>query len=167
MQVQIQEVNVETVTKGRNTYQVANVVYTANGRNSTKKLFSFNDEVVFAAAAKAKPGIYDVEVKKDGDYWVWVSITPVSASTPAATPASGRAPTRDYETHDERMRRQVYIVKQSSIANAIALLAIKAENTPSVAEVIETAQQLVDYVFDTNEPGQVEKMDRADEDIPF
>jgi hypothetical protein len=54
-----------------------------------------------------------------------------------------------WETPEERALKQVYIVRQSSIANAIALLAVEGPGiTPDVEWVIATAKTFENYVFD-------------------
>lgn len=53
---------------------------------------------------------------------------------------------RDYETKEERQRRQELIVRQSSLTNAIETLSVGAKSvTPQ--QVMEVAQQYVDFVF--------------------
>ena len=58
------------------------------------------------------------------------------------------APVRStYETPEERAKKQVYIVKQSSINAAIQLLSVGAKQPPSTELVLTEAQKFVDFVF--------------------
>jgi hypothetical protein len=66
-----------------------------------------------------------------------------------ATPS----PKSTYETPEERAKKQVYIVKQSSLSNAIALLNADGKNTITGGkkytkeDVFALAQELTDWVF--------------------
>lgn len=152
MQVTIQEVTVETITKGRNSYQVASVVHTANGKNSTKKIMSFTAPAVFNSVKDATSGSnWDVELKKEGDYWNWVGIKPLDGGSEATAPRSGavaaRPTTSTYETPEERKIKQMYIIKQSSISNAIDFMKANGRNDFTVDEVTDVAQEFVDFVY--------------------
>lgn len=163
-QIVIQEVVVDTVKKGRNSYQVASVTYSDNGKNFTKKIMSFANPKVFDVVQNAKQGErYDVSVVKDGDYWNWSALKMVTGeqNTPErAQPATGgKVLGSNYETADERKLRQLYIIKQSSISNAIEFL--KGDENVTVAEVLNIAQHFVDYVYGTNQT-----LEEMDSDIP-
>ena len=166
--ITIQEVTLETVTKGRNSYNVATGVHTTDrGDNKTKKIMSFANPAVFAAIKDAKQGdVFAVTYTPGDQYYNWATATKASADAPAkATMASGgKVVGSTYETPDERKIKQLYIVKQSSIANAIELLSVGAKTPPKVSEVLETAQQFVDFVYGTNE--NLETMGRDDSAIP-
>lgn len=88
MKVNIQEVTVSTVTKGRNSYQVAEVVYSNDrGENKTKKIMSFSNPAVFAVVSKGAKGWHDTE--SDGaPYYNWTSIKPAGGDDQQATPAA-------------------------------------------------------------------------------
>lgn len=160
--IQIQEVTTEKVTKGKNFYFVANVVYTDNGKNFTKKVMSFANPKVFETLKNAAPGAYDVTVTKDGDYYNWSAIVPAGAAQQASNgvgqvmPQGGRVIGSNYETADERKSRQLLIVKQSSITNAIASYGDDIAGTP-IDHILERAQLFVDFVYGVDEAmGQVD-----------
>lgn len=165
MSIKVQEVTVETVQKGRNKYQVATVVYTDGGKNFTKKIMSFSNPAVFDTVKNAKSGEeYDVKAVKDGDFWNWASITPVgSAETgaPAAKASGGKVVGSNYETADERKQRQLLIVKQSSIANALEFVKMAQVLGITIKGVLDVAQEFVDFVYGTNET-----LEEMDSDIP-
>jgi hypothetical protein len=152
MQVQIQEVSVETIQKGRNSYQSASVVHTANGKNSTKKIMSFTNPAVFNAVKDAAPGsMWDVDLKKEGEYWNWVGIKALDGGNEAAPPKAGTVATRPttstYETPDERKVKQLYIIRQSSISNALDYMKLTSNDSAGVEDVLTIAQEFVDFVY--------------------
>ena len=165
MKVKILDVNVETVTKGKNSYQKAAVTYTYNGEARTQNVMSFTNPAVFKAVKERVGQEAEVTViKNDAGYNTWSAVEDVGTA-PAATasPSPAASPTRvtgsNYETPAERASRQVYIVKQSSISAAVALAtANKEKATP--AEIIAVAQQFVDFVFD-------KPIAEMENDIPF
>lgn len=172
MQLTIQEVTIEEVKKGNNKpYYKAIVVYTSGGKNSTKQIMSFANPQVYAAIKDALPGSeWEVDVKKEGDFYNWVAAKPAGgeATAPRAASATsaigGRTAPSTYETADERRIKQMYIVKQSSIANAIQMLTsgngvLGVDDIPTVLQV---AQEFVDFVYGTpkrtdifNEPNDI------------
>lgn len=156
-QITIQGVNIDTVTKGRNSYQVATVVYTTGrGEQKEKKVMSFSNPAVFAAVSKATQGqVFDV-VSGEAPYFNWASATLMGAGeapkAATAAPGGGKATVSTYETADERKIKQLYIVKQSSIANALEYLkSTQPTGEYGVNDVINVAQEFVDFVYGTNE----------------
>lgn len=113
--------------------------------------------------ADAQPGqTFDVKTEKDDKgYWQWTSVervapgaaaevAPAPSASTSRSASANTAPaqrTNTYETPEERAIKQVYIVKQSSVANAIALLSVGVKSPPSVDAVLETAQKFTDFVF--------------------
>lgn len=155
--VTIQDVTVSEVKNGRNAYQIANVVYTAaNGENKEKKVMSFANPAVFSVVSKASSGSqFNVGYKEGDQYYNWVSIEAVGDSVaPKATPMSPGAKqvVSTYETADERKIKQLYIIRQSSISNALEFYKL---NSPkggiSRDDVLNTAQEFVDFVYGTEE----------------
>lgn len=167
MQVQILNVTVTTTLTKTSSYQTADVAYknlTFQGKVEGKKVMSFGvTKDSFAILATAQPGdVYDVTVvKNDKGYNDWVSMTKGTASAEKQQPAqqtsaattgyasagNGTARTSTYETPEERAKKQVYIVRQSSISNAVSALACGAKSPPKVNEVLDYAKQLEAYVF--------------------
>lgn len=154
MQAVIKEVIVETVTKGRNKWQVANVSYTNNGEARTHKLLSFTNPDSFAVVQTLNPGD-TVEVtitKNDQGYNQWAKIEKVDgakAAAPAAT--SGRVTGSNYETPEERKVKQLHIARQNSVGNAVAMLTPGAKTKIEVKEVLDIADQLVEYIYGVEE----------------
>jgi hypothetical protein len=150
MRVKIVNVDIENVVKGKSRYSAATVAYLFNGEARTQKVMSFANPDVFKKVQDFVGQEVEVTVtKNDGGYNQWSAISTdfSGGSTPtASSPPPTSSPRGSFETADERANRQVYIVKQSSLASAIALTeANKAKASPE--EIIATAQKFVDYVF--------------------
>lgn len=162
--IQIQEVTVEFVKKGKAGYNVANVVYDDGGKNYTKKIMSFANPAVFDAVKNAKVGeTYEVKVVKEGEYYNWAALTPVNnarAANAEVKPGSGKVVGSNYETAEERKLKQLYIIKQSSISNAIEYH--KNDGEVQIEDILATAQQFVDFVYGVNE-----NLEKVDADIPY
>lgn len=116
----------------------------------------------------AKPGeVFDIKVEKSGDYFNWTEATKVADGEAREAKTSHKARTKwEGETAEERARRQVYIIKQSSLANAIALLG--AGSDPK--KVLPLAQQFTDWVLDTNPPQvakeRVRRSNKSADELP-
>lgn len=161
MRIQVLSVQITTVPTQKGSYQVADVAFknlTFQGKVEGKKIMSFGatkDSFTVLATAQAND-IYDVTVvKNDKNYNDWVSMTKGSADgqegpATAGQPVKGNAPaarTSTYETPEERAQRQVLIVRQSSLSNAVSTLAVGSKTTPKPDEVIDLARKYEQYVF--------------------
>jgi hypothetical protein len=161
--VKIVSVNIERIKKGKADYSKATVIYTFNGQARTQNIMSFANPAVFAKIQEwevALPeGEVNVEVgKNDAGYNEWRSIGNADSAQTSSSPpgaqqgAAPRAATntfsggRDFETREERAARQVLIVKQSSLAQAVEFL--KTSEGTGIGDVLDTAQQFADWVFD-------------------
>lgn len=157
--ITIQEVNKEFKTKGKGKWSELQVTYTDNGKNFSKKIMSFQNPAVFEALQDAKQGdLFDVTVTKDGEYYNWSSAKKVDKEVVAAgaapnPPSSGRVLGSNYETADERKLKQLYIIKQSSISNAIEFAKMRTpeEEPYTPGDILTLAQQFVDFVYSVDE----------------
>lgn len=153
MIVTIQDFRVEFVpTKGKQGYNKGTIVYTTDrGEQREQRIMSFANPGVFDAIKALKfPAKVDVHItKNDKGYNEWAKVEPVS-DEPASAPVSGNTKsgsvtTRStYETPEERAAKQVLIVKQSCLAQAVAF-----EKDATREQVLETAQVFVDWVYAT------------------
>lgn len=189
MQIQIIAVKVSTL-KGKKegtTYQVAEVTYknlTFQNKVEGKKIMSFGaQESTFKQMALAQQDdTFDIEVVKNAaGYNDWVSAKKSDGSAPTAGPATAKqtyaasgavaSPKSTYETPEERAKKQVYIVRQSSISNAIDLLTTGAKVAPTVEDVLKTANQFESYVFGaaTTLPAAetTSAFDNLEDDVPM
>ena len=155
MQFTIKIITTSVENKGK--YNMAEVTYKRvdTGKVESKKLMSFVFPAVYAALATAdSDSIWTITSEKNEKttYWDWTVATAGEGaggvSPKEAKAASPGTPTRStYETQEERAKKQVYIVKQSAIAQAVALLSVGAKSPPSTGLVLQQAQEFVDFVF--------------------
>lgn len=155
MQIKIINVTVETVPSGKGrSYEKALVSYESNGREQTFTLMSFTNPAVFKTIKDAQQGQeFEVTVgKNDKGYNSWVAVAPATggSSQPGKTSSTTVAKST-YETAEERKLKQLYIIKQSSIANAIEFLGNNRrpdQLNHDVDDVLKIAQQFVDFIYD-------------------
>jgi hypothetical protein len=164
MQVEVLSVSVEE--KGK--YKMAEVAYKGgDGKVTSKKLMSFNHPEVFKTFADAKQGaVFQVESQKnDKGYWDWISAS-IGGAVAKASPTTGNAsPKSTYETAEERANRQVLIVRQSSLSNAVEFLGLNTKKIPSVQEVVEVATFFENYVFGKTSSPSADVMEDLESDI--
>ena len=134
-------------------------MYQGKSRTDTKKVMSFASPEVYNVLKDAAPDSkWMIYSEKEGEYRVWKGATPANGTTTTTTstsPAAAKGTTvssrGDWETSEERARKQVYIIKQSSISSAIALLKTDKKQ-PEVKDILETAQIFTDFVLGTVAP---------------
>ena len=147
---------VSKTTKGGKPYNEIEVTFkNAENKVSNKKLnnlgFDKGVKKVYDTLKEAKKGdTFEVTSVKEGDYWNWKDIVPTSAqaapTTASGATKSGATGSSNYESKEERQARQVLIVKQSSLSNAVASLKTdKGVVDPNKA--IQVAQQYTDWVM--------------------
>ena len=189
MQIQVLSVQTEQVQGPKGPYNVVEVAYknlSYQGKVESKKLMPFGaGKNTAITMGTAKPGdVYDIEVvKNDKGYNDWVkALKGTAASTasvgkPASTGSStgGSVTTATkggWETPEERAKKQVYIIRQSSLSTAVQALTATGKVAPKAEEVIELAKQFEAYVFSNDESiSSVAKdsglVEDITEDIPF
>jgi len=161
MQIQIVTTSIETKPTAKGSYQQLEVVYknlTFQGKVESKKIMSFGAAAAsFKALSEASAGgVYDITVvKNDKGYNDWTSATMAVPGAATAASTSGQlskptaSPKSTYETPEERAQRQILIVRQSSLSNAVSSLAIGSKSTPKSSDVIALAKEYEAYVFGT------------------
>ena len=158
MNITLLSVDIKTQpTKNGKSYQLADVAYKNNtfqGKVEGKKVMSFGATAeAFKTLAVASPGeSYTVEIVKNAaGYNDWVSMVKGEANSAPAAPTASKAPNAapksNYETSEERAQRQVYIIRQSSLTNAISTLSVGAKTAPNPDAVVNLAQRYVDFVL--------------------
>lgn len=155
MKIQVLDVKASTKTSAAGkAYQNVEIAYKNidQGKVESKNITQYSK--VFKAVADATTTMfYDVAISKDDKgYWQWDSFVAGAPGEAAATPSAGPskavvAPKSNYETSEERAKRQVFIVKQSSLGHAIELMSVGAKAPPDVDAVIALAQKFTDFVF--------------------
>ena len=155
--MRIEVIKTETESKGK--YSICTVSYRGpDGKVEAKKLMSFGPaSASFKVFKDASPNdVFEVKSEqvhneKDGkDYWYWTEAVVTGKVDPSATKTVGTStsPRSTYETPEERARKQVYIVRQSSITAALGLLTLQGSNDVDTDDVLDYARQFEHYVFD-------------------
>lgn len=169
------------VDKKGNSYKVVTAVYkNRDGKVESKKLMPFGDTKKTAEIlGEATPGqVYEVDTQKNAaGFWDWLNprissgdVSSGSAATPAPSRGNSSPEPSRFETAEERAKKQVYIVRQSSLSNAVETLAVGSKAALDPKKVIEVARLYEAYVFDTaiEEPAQATKASEfTDDDIDF
>jgi hypothetical protein len=161
LKIKVLSVTVTTVPTAKGSYQMADVAFKnlTFGKVEAKKIMSFGaTAAAFTTMSTAQQGDeFDVEVvKNDKGYNDWTKVSKSDGTTEEKQPApsfqrgaSTTQPARStYETPEERAKKQVYIVRQSSISAAVATLSVGSKSVKS-DDVIAMARQYESYVFGT------------------
>lgn len=164
MKVQILQVSVSTKTSktGKN-FQNAEIAYKNfdSGKVESRNITEYSK--TFKAVVETKPGqCLDVESQKnENGFWEWVAVkriivaegdipqTSQAPQTPGTLPPAVSTPVRStYETAEERAKKQVYIVRQSCLAQAVAFsLGGHSRDDVSEDDVMKLAQRFTDWIF--------------------
>lgn len=145
----------EHISKGKTGYEKMTINYSAKGEPKQKTVMSFANPAVYnTIKGLAENDLIDVEFVKDDKYFNWASVSRMATTLPGTSESpknevSKAAPAArsSYETPEERARKQVYIIKQSCLAQAVAYVK-ETDSTDNIDNVLNTAQQFVDWVLD-------------------
>ena len=177
MNITILSVQTTTQTaKSGKPYQQLEVAFKNNtfGKVESKKIMPFGaQKAAFDALANAPTGaVFEVTVvKNDAGYNDWTAISQAVPGSPApqaagsinnAKPTAGNAVQvkSTYETPEERAKKQVYIIRQSSLSAAIGSLSVGAKAALKASDVIAVAEEYYAWVMQS--PEQVAKADVFD-----
>lgn len=183
MKIQVVNVDVqEGKTKANKPYEFLDVMFknlSFDNKAESKKIMPFGSKEVFATLKTAQKGdvFTIVREKDDAGYWQWISILEgdQQVETAKGTPAAAAkqttaAPRSNFETPEERAQRQVLIVRQSCLSNAVEYLNHNKKNYTQ-EDLTAFASDLVDWVFNTNntttKPATLPDLEEGDEDIPY
>jgi len=157
MNLEIRVKSIDDESKGKYNQLTIDYVDVGSGKEHSYKLMSFVNKDAYLLLKSAKSGdvFYVVCNKNDKGYWQWDQV-----SREAMQPKANPSPRSTYETPEERAQKQIYIVRQSSLTNAIALLGTKAK----VDAVISVARQFEQYVFGLDERESLDDLPIIDED---
>lgn len=146
------DIDVQVTKNGGGTYPGSRLTYRDESGAAREKafhnnVFKFNPVLKTQLSNLLTGQAFVMNMEKEGEFWNVKSILPsVNDPTKEATFVTNKpvvSPKSTYETPEERAKKQVYIVRQSSITNAIALKGNKA----SVEEIINVAKQFETFVF--------------------
>lgn len=126
------------------------------GKVNSKAIRSFTGGV-YTSLQSLKSGdqVEVTQVKNAKGYLDWTAVgppgsAPAAAEAPAAKGnAAPAARASTYETPEERAKKQVYIVRQSSISAAIGALSVGGKAPLDAQAVIDYAKKLEAFVFCT------------------
>ena len=156
--IDVGSVNTHSAKNGRE-YQSLEITYKNDqGQTQSKKLMSFAAPAVFKTAQTWTKGdeVNIATVKDNNGYWQWTKIlgegeeAPASTSTAVASKGKSFSGGSNYPTVDERAQTQAYIIKQSSLGNAVNTLAIDGKSV-TANDVISLAKMYEGYVLGTNQ----------------
>lgn len=158
MRIQILSVEISTkVSKAGKNYQNAEVAFKNfdTGKVESKNITQYSKIYKLLAEAQAGQTAEIGVVKNDGGYWEWDSFKRIvmteqektAVDVPNVKAANVVAAKSTYETPEERAKKQIYIIKQSSLANAITFLGGSTTGA-TLDEVLRVAQVMSDWVVD-------------------
>lgn len=172
--IKVIDVNNTHVPNAKGGYNKLEVAYKnlESGKVESKILMSFGlTKDSYKALADAKNGDnFTIESEKkpgnDGkEYWTWMAasqLAPGEQMVQAKAPAGNPAPKSNYETPEERAKKQIYIIKQSSLSNAVAVLGVGAKTPPKTEDIFALAQTFTDWVVSQ----EVVKLQDMPDDFP-
>lgn len=166
MQIEIVSVTeTEKTNKAGRKYSELEVIYKNDeGKAQTKKLMSFSNPAVFKAVKSASAGdkLNVITQKDDNGYWQWSGLGEEAKTATNVAQSATRVTGSNYETKEERALRQKYIVRQSSLTTAVAIMSVGAKNLDKY-EIIALAEELESWVFRKDEVS----IDEMEDDIPY
>lgn len=174
MEIQIQDVSRSDATgKNGKSYGILQVAYRSDGKLQEKKLMSFSNPQVFKhIEGLSKGDVVNVRTEKDGNgYWQWTAIedgtSPKVQETNKPSTNTTRVTGSNYETAEERAKRQQYIVRQSSLTTALGILSVGAKSLDK-QQVITLAEELEQWVFRVDLPKvATTSIEDMDDDLPY
>lgn len=177
------EVNNATSKAGK-PYEQCVVAYRNmdDGKVASKTLMPFGfQKDTFVTLKGSKSGdVFTIDVQKnDAGYNDWIKAMKTTApansaayaaKVPSASSANGSG--RGFETPEERAKKQVYIIRQSSLSSAISALSVGQKVPPTVKDVIAYASDLEAYVLGLDNTEEVVKQDLSgfdsvEDPLPF
>ena len=172
-------VKTPAVSKAGKPYTYLELAYKdGEGKVQGKKVMPFGEsKPVFEALGAAGAGEnFNISLVKNeaSGYWDWTAaskaapgtIVPVASATDIRQPA-GKITGSNYETSEERAKRQVYIVRQSSITAALTLISLQGRKTGiTPQDVLDVAKEFENHVFDIK-PEPAAAVDIFEDDIPL
>lgn len=134
-------------TRNGKPYNLLNVTYkNQEGKVDSKKVMEW-DRDVFPRLQNAQKGdVFSIaREKNEKGYWDWKEASRQDGAM-EIKPASTQPATRpQYESAEERAQRQIWIVRQSTLAQAVAYCQGSEFNT--VETVLEIAKQFEEHIF--------------------
>jgi len=175
------EIDVNVAKKDGGNYPGSRLTY----RDSTGKIceqafhnnaFKFNAPLKTSLVSLVVGDNIEIEKEKKGDFWNVLNIRKVEGNTAAATTGTTvsavratSSPKSTYETPDERAKKQVYIVRQSSLSAALNFSELTGNKKATKEDIVNLAEFFEAFVFGTNfndgDIGAVTRMEENEDDI--
>lgn len=148
--MKIQILQISKSTPPGKSYQQLEISYKNldTGAVAAKKLMPFggNKATFDKLTGATQNQVFSIEQSKnDAGYWDWVGCSPSSADTPSETPKATQVKST-YETPEERAKKQIYIIRQSSLSHAISVLSVGAKSPPPSDAVFALAESFAAWV---------------------
>lgn len=143
-------------------YKALEIKYAVGNKGDyPKTIFSFGEgKPVFDVLSTSDATWFEITEVQKGNYRNWTNAVP-------SEPKNNPSPKSNYETAEEREYRQLRIVRQSSLSNAVALLTLRGDKKVDEVEVIRIAEVFVDYVQNGLESAAMGAVEAMEDDIPF
>lgn len=172
--IDVGQPNTRASANGRSFQEMEITYKDESGKIGSKTLRSFSNPGVFNTAKSWQKGdqINVISQKDEKGYWQWTGISLGNEGAQQVKPQASAQPTRvagsNYETKEERAARQVMIVRQSSLSNAVAALAVGGKASLDAQAVIDYAKKLEAYVLNQGFDKPVDPLDfdSIEDDIP-
>lgn len=155
MRIKVESLGEEISKKaGKGFYKTFKVNYTSDGQARSKDLVSFEKEVYDAIKNSSVGDQFDIALVKNGNFWNWKEAKKVvgEEAAPAAKGTSYQSNAR-FETPEERALRQVYIIRQSSLAQAVAYSGLLGEDDRDLDTILNIADTFTQYVLNGRDGG--------------
>jgi hypothetical protein len=98
---------------------------------------------------------FTMTLEKEGEFWNIKGLVkgnkPTEVTVKQTTQGAVASPKSTYQTAEERAQTQVYIVRQSSITQAIAFFNLNEEHKVSPEKILDIAKQFEAHVFGNQE----------------
>lgn len=154
------DVDVQVAKNGGGTYPGSRLTYRDESGAIKEKafhsnVFKFNAALKGQLTSLSVGQAFIMDMEKQGEFWNVKSIKPTTELTHSKTEGVVKAtpsPKSTYETPEERAKKQVYIVRQSALNQAIAFSEIAVQLDKkfvfNVDEVVSLAKRFENYVLD-------------------
>ena len=151
MRIKVLSVGEETSKKStKGFYKVFNLTYLTDGKSRSKDIPNFDKATYETLKNSTEGDEFDITLVKNGDFTNWGGVEKAVASSVDSGSGTGAAASKrasTYESSEERAARQVYIIRQSSIANAINTLGANVVGAVDPGQVMSIAEIYTQYVL--------------------
>lgn len=151
----------EWKAKGKSKWQEVVVKFDSDKGEQSRKIQSFNKEIYEQVTGMKAGRYYDVEIRKEGDFWNWVSVEEGKAPESASTPSRG-----SYQASADRVpdrERQEMIIRQSCIGYAISFLGNHSKDGPVGTDDVLNIASIFENWVHTGIIPEAEEVDADDE----